>query len=75
MEAIKEFDTKASELRAKLDAAVERAKIACERMQQQTAAAARATDKVVREHPYPAIGVVFGLGILIGVLAMRARRD
>jgi ElaB/YqjD/DUF883 family membrane-anchored ribosome-binding protein len=75
MEAIKEFDTKTGELRAKLDAAVERAKLACERMQEQTAAAARATDKVVREHPYQAVGVVFGLGILIGVLAMRARRD
>src|SRR6267142_1239275 len=30
---------------------------------------AQITDRRVREHPYQSIGVVFGLGILIGVLA------
>ncbi len=75
MEATKETDTQKSELLAKLDGAVERAKRVCERMQEQTVAAAKATDRAVREHPYPALGVAFGLGILIGVLAVRARRD
>ena len=30
---------------------------------------AQITDRRVREHPYQSIGIVFGLGILIGVLA------
>ncbi len=30
---------------------------------------AQVTDRQVREHPYQSIGIVFGLGILIGVLA------
>jgi len=30
---------------------------------------ARVTDRQIREHPYHSIGVVFGLGILVGVLA------
>jgi ElaB/YqjD/DUF883 family membrane-anchored ribosome-binding protein len=29
----------------------------------------RAADRIVREHPYPSIGIVFGLGILAGALA------
>ena len=32
-------------------------------------AGARSTDQVVREHPYQAIGIMFGLGLLVGVLA------
>jgi ElaB/YqjD/DUF883 family membrane-anchored ribosome-binding protein len=62
-------------LRAKLDAAVEKAKAACERLQDQTTAAAKATDRSIREHPYQAIGVAFGLGVLVGVFAMWKRRD
>ena len=30
-----------------------------------TAAAAKATDKTIRDHPYEALGVAFGLGVLI----------
>jgi ElaB/YqjD/DUF883 family membrane-anchored ribosome-binding protein len=30
---------------------------------------AQVTEKQVREHPYQSIGIVFGLGILVGVLA------
>jgi ElaB/YqjD/DUF883 family membrane-anchored ribosome-binding protein len=32
---------------------------------------ARATDRVIREHPYQSIGVAFGIGLLIGVLVTR----
>ncbi len=34
---------------------------------------AKAADKVVRDHPYPAVGLAFGLGLLIGVLAARRK--
>ena len=61
------------ELRAKLDTAVEKAKAVCERLQAQTVAAAKASDKAVREHPYQAIGIAFGVGLLIGVVATRCR--
>jgi ElaB/YqjD/DUF883 family membrane-anchored ribosome-binding protein len=73
METIEHADK--SELRARLDAAVEKAKAVCERLQDQTAAAAKASDKAVREHPYQAIGIAFGVGLLIGVLVMRSRHD
>ena len=30
---------------------------------------ARSTDEMVREHPYQSIGVMFGVGVLVGLLA------
>jgi ElaB/YqjD/DUF883 family membrane-anchored ribosome-binding protein len=63
------------ELRARLQASIDKAKALCDQLQQKTVAAAKATDKAVREHPYQAVGIAFGVGLLIGVLAMRSRRD
>ncbi len=74
MEVTKRVDTEQGELRAKLEAATEKAKALCQKLQEKTAAAAKATDDAVREHPYQAIGIAFGLGVLIGVLAARSRR-
>ena len=31
---------------------------------------ARTTDQTVREHPYQTVGIVFGLGILAGLIAI-----
>jgi ElaB/YqjD/DUF883 family membrane-anchored ribosome-binding protein len=75
MEEAERRDNEKSELRAKLDAAVEKAKVVCDRLQEQTTAAASAADRTLREYPYHAIGVAFGLGILIGVLVSRSRSD
>ncbi|SPE55147.1 conserved hypothetical protein [Verrucomicrobia bacterium] len=63
------------ELRAKLDGVIEKAQAVCERLKEQTVAAAKASDKAVRENPYQAIGIAFGVGLLIGVLARRSWRD
>ena len=70
-----EGSEKGSALRAKLEAATEKAKEAYDRLHDKTVAAAKAADKTVRDHPYQAIGVAFGVGLLIGVLAMRKRQD
>jgi ElaB/YqjD/DUF883 family membrane-anchored ribosome-binding protein len=60
-----------SEVRSRLAAAIESAKATCQRLEEKTVAAAKATDRVIREHPYESIGVAFGLGLLIGVLVAR----
>ncbi len=76
MEATEHQDSEKGQLRAKLEAATEKAKEVCQRLQEQTVAAAKATDKVVREHPYQAVGIAFGVGLLVGVLAAtRCRRE
>ena len=62
---------KANEARARLRSALESAKDSCEELQDKAVAGAKATDKVIRDHPYQSIGVAFGVGLLIGVLAIR----
>jgi ElaB/YqjD/DUF883 family membrane-anchored ribosome-binding protein len=62
---------KVSDLRARLAAALESAKTTCHRVEEKAVAAAKATDHVIREHPYESIGVAFGVGLLIGVLVSR----
>lgn len=74
METTERVDSEKSDIRARLEAAVEKAKAACDRLEEKTVAAAKATDKAVREHPYQAVGIAFGVGILIGVLVARSRR-
>jgi ElaB/YqjD/DUF883 family membrane-anchored ribosome-binding protein len=62
---------KVSEVRSRLAAAVESAKATCQRLEERAVAAAKATDHVIREHPYESIGIAFGVGLLIGVLVSR----
>ena len=69
-----EGNEKLAELRARLDSAIESAKVAAQRLQEKTVAAAKATDQCIRDHPYQTLGIAFGLGLLIGVLVGR-RRD
>jgi len=75
MEASTLVDTENGEKRTTLNNVVEKAKAVYERLQDQTATAAKVTDKTIREHPYQAAGIAFGVGMLIGVLAMWCRRD
>jgi len=62
---------KVSEARSRLAAALESAKATCQRLEEKTIAAAKATDRTIREHPYESIGIAFGLGLLVGVLVSR----
>ncbi len=62
---------KATEVRSRLAAALESAKATCRRLEEKTVAAAKATDKTIREHPYESIGIAFGVGLLVGVLVAR----
>jgi ElaB/YqjD/DUF883 family membrane-anchored ribosome-binding protein len=39
-------------------------------LKEKAAAKARATDESIRRNPYPSMGIVFGLGILLGILAL-----
>jgi len=63
------------EVRTRLTASIDKAKEMCTRLQEQTLVASKATDKVVRENPYQAVGIAFGVGLLIGLLAARRGSD
>jgi ElaB/YqjD/DUF883 family membrane-anchored ribosome-binding protein len=66
-----EAGEKVKEVRGRLAAALESAKGTCEKLQDKTVEAAKATDYVIREHPYESIGIAFGVGLLMGVLVGR----
>lgn len=66
---------KAKEARARLRAAVEKAKSSYEELQSRGIGAAKdavkTTDDSIRSHPYESIGIAFGIGLLLGVLLRR----
>lgn len=55
--------------RQRLAAAVERGKQVYGRVRDEAVAEAKATDHALHAHPYPAIGLAFGAGALLGCLA------
>jgi len=75
MDETNRIENEKGQLRAKLENAIEKAQEVCERLQDQTATAAKATDKTIREHPYEAMGIAFGVGLLVGLLVVRGRGD
>jgi len=62
---------KALDLRERLSQTLESAKATCRRIEERAIEGAKASDKVIRAHPYESIGVAFGIGLLIGVLVAR----
>lgn len=66
-------DNETTETQARLSAVIDKAQDLCERLQDQTTAAAKATDRAVREHPYQALGIAFGVGVLLGIVLARSR--
>jgi ElaB/YqjD/DUF883 family membrane-anchored ribosome-binding protein len=66
---------KAREARARMTAALERARGTVDELSDQTLeqakAAAKQADSLVRAHPYEAMGIAFGVGLLLGVVFSR----
>ena len=46
-------------------------KAVIQRAQEKAVDRAKAADKIIRDRPYQTIGIAFGLGLLIGILARR----
>ena len=57
--------------KAARDLAVDRARDLYETAQEKAVSGAKATDRVIRANPYKAIGIAFGLGLLVGFLRNR----
>ena len=62
---------KVSEARKRLAAALDNAKEIAGRVRDKAVEGAHAADEAVRENPYTAIGIAFGVGALLGYLAVR----
>lgn len=68
---VQDLSEKGVAARERLAAALEVAKETRRRLEERAVASAKATDKLVREYPYQSLGVAFGVGLVIGVLANR----
>src|SRR5262245_29625457 len=66
-----ELGEKGQVAREKLAAALEVAKEARRKLEERAVAGAKEADRLIREYPYQSLGVAFGIGLLIGVLANR----
>jgi ElaB/YqjD/DUF883 family membrane-anchored ribosome-binding protein len=64
-------EEKVAEARKRLTAAIEKGKETWENVQEKAVAGAKATDQVIRDHPYRALGVALGVGALVGYLLSR----
>ena len=62
---------KVGEARKRLAAALDSAKEIAGRVRDKAVEGAQAADKTVRENPYQAIGIAFGVGALLGYFVMR----
>jgi len=66
-----ELGDRGKHARERLKATLESAKETCGELQQKAQEGVEAADTMVREHPYSAIGIAFGVGLLFGVLVAR----
>ena len=62
---------KFGEARQRVGEKVEVAKEAAVRVRDQAVDYAKATDEAVRQHPYQALGIAFGVGAILGYLVSR----
>ena len=67
----RELGERGSAARERLNAALEVAKDTQQRLQERAISSAKATNLVIREHPYESLGIAFGVGMLLGILANR----
>ena len=62
---------KVGEARKRLAAALERGKEIYGRVREKAVEGAKAADEAVHEHPYQAIGIALGVGVILGYLIAR----
>jgi|SRR5882724_9399214 len=64
-------EEKVVQARKRLSAAIESGREVWNTVSEKTVASAKVADETIREHPYQAIGVAFGVGALLGFMFSR----
>jgi ElaB/YqjD/DUF883 family membrane-anchored ribosome-binding protein len=64
-------EEKVVEARKRLTTAIEKGKQTWNNVQEKAIAGAKATDQVIRDNPYKALGIALGVGAIIGYLLRR----
>ena len=63
--------TVADKSRLEVHRAISKLKATCDRIEETTVSNARSASRLVRNYPYPSLGVAFGLGLLLGIWVQR----
>jgi ElaB/YqjD/DUF883 family membrane-anchored ribosome-binding protein len=66
-----EVGDRTTEVRARLSEKLRAAQEKCRELEAKTIEAAKATDKLIHENPYPAMGIAAGVGLLVGFLVAK----
>jgi ElaB/YqjD/DUF883 family membrane-anchored ribosome-binding protein len=66
-------DEKVTQARDRLAAALEKTERVSDDIRAKVVESAKAADRALHEHPYPTMGIIFGIGALVGFLL--SRRD
>jgi ElaB/YqjD/DUF883 family membrane-anchored ribosome-binding protein len=64
-----ELTDRGKQARARLTSTLESAKATCRDLQDKAVARVESADEYAHEHPYKLVGLAFGVGVLLGVLA------
>jgi ElaB/YqjD/DUF883 family membrane-anchored ribosome-binding protein len=68
-------EEKVMDARKRLMAAVDKGRESLIAVREKAVAGAKATDRMVRTHPYQAVGIALGIGVLVGFLWGRRNRE
>jgi ElaB/YqjD/DUF883 family membrane-anchored ribosome-binding protein len=66
-----ELGDRGQQARDRLKATLESARETCNELQERAQAGMETADTMVRENPYAAVGLAFGVGLFVGVLVAR----
>lgn len=65
---------KVAAARKRLSEALEKGREAFSMAQERAVEGAKVTDKMIRENPYPAMAIAFGLGAVLGIVLSRGSK-
>lgn len=64
-----------TDLKVVIDDGQELLKSGATQLREKAVASARVTDESIRRNPYPSMGIIFGLGVLLGILGYNLIRS
>jgi len=64
-----DLNEKTQEARRRLSETLDSARLSCQSAEARLREGFRETDQLIREHPYESLGIGFGIGLLLGLLA------
>jgi len=69
------LDKLMTDLKVVVDDGQKLLKTGATQLRERTVTTARATDKAIRKNPYPSLGIIFGVGLVVGIVGYALMRS